>query len=277
MTMGFIKTIEVIGGVILIALVFGVPAYLYLSHAGGAKYRKAFFGRRVIKEQSMEIPLDGNFCAAATVASYMLKTDEKSMTEPVTAAYYLKWLDEGVMSPGKEGSERCLILNKAENPFKDSVERKLYDFARKASRDGVSLTSEKLDGWAYLHHTQVLVSADFKEAGMKWFKKHGYFYKDGVFSPVLTPEGQAEAVKVVALKNYLDAAAKGKEGFPPEGTPIMDYMRYALLFGLEDDLCQAWQSILPEGFASNLKMCKDFVGQMELQRSLAADKEAGFD
>lgn len=275
--MGFIKTIEVIGEVILIALLFGVPAYLYLSHAGGAKYRKAFFGRRVIKEQSMEIPLEGDFCAAATVASYMLKTDEKNMTEPVTAAYYLKWLDEGVMSLGKEGSERCLILNKAENPFKDSVERKLYDFARKASRDGVSLTSWKLDGWAYLHHTQVLVSGDFKEAGMKWFKKHGYFDKDGVFSPVLTPEGQAEAAKVVALKNYLEAAAKGKESLPPAGASIMDYMHYSLLFGCEDDLCQAWQSILPEGFASTLEMCKGFVGQMELQRSLAFDKDNGLD
>ena len=275
--MGFINTIKVIGEILLVVLIFGLPAYLYLTHVAGAKYRKAIFGQRVIKEQSIEIPLNGDFCAAATVASYMYKSDESSITVPVTTAYYLKWLDDGVMSVGKEGSEKCLKLNKTENPFKDPIEKKLYDFALKASRDSVSLTSDKLDGWAYLHHTQVLVSSDFKEHGIKWFKKNGFYEKDGVFSPVLTPEGQAAARKVVELKNYLEAASKGKAELPQAGAPVTDYMRYALLFGLEDGLCQAWQSLLPADFATSLQMCKSFVDKMEIERSLAADKENGFD
>lgn len=275
--MGFLDTVKPIGEILLVALIFGLPAYLYLTHLGGAKYRKAIFGRRVIKEQSMEIPLDGNFCAAAAVASYMYKTDEESVTMPVTVAYYLKWLSEGVMSVGKEGSEKCLLINSAENPFKDPIEKKLFDFALKASRDSVSLTSDKLSGWAYLHHSQVLVSADFKEQGIKWFKKNGFYEKDGVFSPFFTPQGQAAARKVVELKNYLEAASKGKAELPQAGAPVMEYMRYALLFKLEDNLCQAWQSILPQDFASTLQMCKSFADKMELDRSLAADKEAGLD
>ena len=87
--MGFINTIKVIGEILLVVLIFGLPAYLYLTHVAGAKYRKAIFGQRVIKEQSIEIPLNGDFCAAATVASYMYKSDESSITVPVTTAYYL--------------------------------------------------------------------------------------------------------------------------------------------------------------------------------------------
>ena len=275
--MGFLKTIEIVGECLLIALIFGLPAYLYLTHLAGAKYRKAFFGRRVIKEQSMEIPLEGDFYAAVAVASYMYKSDDKDMTEPATAAMYLKWLKDGIMSEGAEGNERCLMLLREDNPFKDSLEKKLFAFAQKASQDGHSLTQFKLGGWAYLHHTQVIAGSDFVQHGIKWFKQHGYFVKDGVFSPVLTPAGQAAAVKVVELKNYLEASSKGKAPLPSADAPVIEYMRYALLFGCEEALCQAWQSILPQGFASTLKMCKSFISHMEIERSLAFDKANGLD
>ena len=275
--MGFLKTIELVGECLLVALLFGLPAYLYLTHVAGAKYRKAFFGKRVIKEQTVDIPLEGDFYAAAAVASYMYKSDDKNMTEPVTAAMYLKWLDEGVMAVGAEGNERCLLLLRQENPFKDSLEKKLFTFAQNASKDGRSLTQFKLGGYAYLHHTQVVTGSDFVQQGMKWFKKHGYYVKDGVFSPVLNPAGQAAAVKVVELKNYLEASSKGKAPLPSADAPVIDYMCYALLFGCEDSLCQAWQSILPQDFASTLKMCKSFISHMEVERGLAFDKANGLD
>ena len=274
--MGLFKTLETIGLWILIAMVFGIPAYLFLSHKLGAKYRRALFGKTLIKEQTLNIPLEGNFPAAATVAKYMYKSGDENIDRSTTGAYYLKWLDEGLITVGKYEGEECLVLT-PKNPFKDPIEKKLYAFALKAAPDSIHLSQHQLGGYAYLHYNQVVSADDYVNQGLKWFKEKHYLDKEGTFSPILTPEGKTAAIKVIELKNYLEAASKGNAALPPADAPVTVYMRYALLFGYEDALCAAWQSLLPQDFAHNLQLCKRFIDHMFLQSSMAFDREDGLD
>ena len=274
--MGFFRTIETIGLYILLAMVFGIPTYLFLSHKLGAKYRRALFGKTFIKEQTLNIPLEGNFPAAATIAKYMYKSGDEDIHRSATGAYYLKWLDEGIITVGKYEGEECFVLT-PKNPFKDPIEKKLYAFALKAAPDSIHLSQHQLGGYAYQHHNQVVSADDYVDQGLKWFKERLYLDKEGTFSPILYPEGKAEAIKVIELKNYLEAASKGKAALPPAGAPVTVYMRYALLFGCEDALCTAWQPLLPQDFAHNLQLCKRFIDHMFIQSSIAFDRENGLD
>ncbi|MBP3569670.1 MAG: DUF2207 domain-containing protein [Lachnospiraceae bacterium] len=127
-------------------------------------------------------------------------------------------------------------------------ERKLfYILSAAAGNDGVLLEKE-LDDYAFEHYEEIekfIKSA--KSHGEKALKARGGFVKNsGNRIKDLSDTGKSELAQVIGMKKYLEESAQMAERDIWEANLWQEYMVYATLFGVAEDVIEQLKFLYPE-------------------------------
>ena len=127
-------------------------------------------------------------------------------------------------------------------------ERKLF-FILSAAADGTGVLREKaLDDYAYKHYEEIEeFLEETKSNGREVLQNKGGFVKNpGGRIKHLTETGKSELAQVVGLKRYLEESAQMSERDIWEANLWQDYMVYATLFGVAEDVIDQLKRLYPD-------------------------------
>ena len=127
-------------------------------------------------------------------------------------------------------------------------ERKLfYILSIAAGSDGVLLEKE-LDEYAFEHYEEIeKFIKSVKSHGEKAFKARGGFVKNaGNRIKDLSEGGKLELAQVLGLKKYLEESAQMAERDIWEANLWQEYMVYATLFGIAEDVIEQLKFLYPD-------------------------------
>ena len=127
-------------------------------------------------------------------------------------------------------------------------ERKLY-YILSAATEGTGMLREKaLEDYAYKHYQEIQkFLAETKKNGENAFKNKGGFLKgSGSRIKHLSNTGKSELAQVAGLKRYLEENARMAERNIWEANLWQDYMVYATLFGVAEDVIEQLKTLYPE-------------------------------
>lgn len=266
-----LEKLDTLGACLLIAVMAGTFLYFVIAHQLGFSYAKKLFGTRRIKEQSQEIPLEGDLFAAYYVRTNQPRIFDQHIHHEFPAAFLYRWYSEGKvklvqLKPALEIVNYLSIQKDA--VIRDPEENSLYQkFCDASGEDGL-LEFDKVYNWSYSHPGD-LYGFNPEEKGQEWLKKHGMIEpvnpkakltNAGALIRPLTPAGAAKARGLVELQNFLQAQAEGKPSDPVDTTRIDDLLCYGQLFGISDKLAEKWSAYLTEENNIVVKLCRE-LGQ----------------
>ena len=202
-----------------------------------------------------DIPCNKNLFRAYWVSNNYNLSKKK---EDFLGSVILKWLKDGnvriekVTKKGlfKETTEANIIFDK--RPQSIELECKLYDYMQEASGDG-KLEANEFKKWCSKHYSKIL----------KWFDdvleyenkmlvndgkaqvvsegkvfKHNVYYIDDVM--------MKDAEEMAGLKKFLKEFSVIKEREPIEVNLWQEYLMYAQIFGIADEVASQFKKLYPE-------------------------------
>ena len=86
-----LEKLDTLGACLLIAVMAGTFLYFVIAHQLGFSYAKKLFGTRRIKEQSQEIPLEGNLFAACYVRTNQPRIFDQHIHHEFPTAFLYRW------------------------------------------------------------------------------------------------------------------------------------------------------------------------------------------
>ena len=277
-----LEKLDTLGACLLIAVMAGTFLYFVIAHQLGFSYAKKLFGTRRIKEQSQEIPLEGNLFAACYVRTNQPRIFDQHIHHEFPAAFLYRWYSEGKvkfvqLKPALEIVNYLSIQKDA--VIRDPEENSLYrKFCDAAGEDGLLDVDEVYD-WSYRRPGD-LYGYKPEDIGKKWFEDRGWIESGnqegkltslGVRIRPLTPAGAAKARGLVELQNFLQAQAEGKPSDPVDTARIDDLLCYGQLFGLADKLAEKWSKYLTEEKTAVVKLCREIAQSFFDGNNVATD------
>ena len=127
-------------------------------------------------------------------------------------------------------------------------ERRLY-YILAAAAEGTGILREKvLDDYSYKNYKEIQdFLHDVKKNGETAFKNKGGFLKEsGSRIKHLSDTGKSELAQVAGLKRYLEQNARMSERNIWEANLWQDYMVYATLFGVAEDVIEQLKFLYPD-------------------------------
>ena len=215
-----------------------------------------------------EIPCNKDIYRAYWVASSYNLTKKK---EDFLGAVILRWLQNGnvriekVTKKGlfKENTESNIIFEK--RPDTIELEGRLYDYMNTASGDG-KLESGEFKKWCSKHYSKILNWFDdvldyevkmlvnenkaSQETVGKVFKKTVYNIDDSMMM---------EAEQMAGLKKFLKEFTLIKEREPIEVKLWNEYLMYASIFGIADEVASQFKKLYPEVIQNMDSMGYDYT------------------
>ncbi len=146
------------------------------------------------------------------------------------------------------GSEEEQIeLRLLKEPEGEAERRLFYILSEAAGRTGI-LQEKELEDYAYENYEEIQkFITEVKKNGEKTFKQQGGFVKGaGNCIKHLSETGKRELAQVIGLKRYLEESARMSERDIWEANLWQEYMVYAALFGIADDVIEQLQALYPE-------------------------------
>ena len=262
--------LNTLGAYVLIVLIAGTFFYFIIAHQLGFKYAKKLFGTRRIKEQSQEIPLEGNLFAAYYVRTNQPRIVDLHIHDQLPAAFLYRWYSEGKLKlvQQKPAFETVNYLSiQKDAVIRNPEENSLYQKFCEASREDGLLDFDKVYNWSYSHPGD-LYGFKPEEKGQEWFKKHGMIESVnpkakltnvGALIRPLTPAGAAKARGLIELQNFLQAQAEGKPCDPLDTSRINELLCYGQFFGIADKLAEKWSTSLTQEQTIVIGLCRDLA------------------
>ncbi|MBO4476630.1 MAG: DUF2207 domain-containing protein [Bacteroidales bacterium] len=205
----------------------------------GHKWSKKVFGATKIRGWEREAPFGGSI----PIAAHLLKDGSRLVlatthTEWCIGAYFLRWIQEGVVTPVKAADGHFdLQFPEAEPDFRDDSEKSLYKKAFEAAGSNRILEKGEFDSWATSHYRSM---AGWPDALVKEGKSKLSS------SPANTVD---EAAKLLKFKNYLNEFTLSREREVPEVSLWGQYLVYAQIFGIADKVASGFEKMYPKQFA----------------------------
>ena len=178
--------------------------------------------------------------------------------ENLLGAVIMKWLSNGniiIKKINKEGlfkerKENIIVFEK--RPKNNPLEIKLYDYMVKASVDN-ELESDEFEEWCEKNFNKIFnwfenvlnfENQKFKDEKKIKIIKKGIFFKHKEL--YIDNSLMKEAEKLAGLKKFLQEFTKIKEREPIEVKLWNDYLIYAQLFGVADEVAKQLKKLYPE-------------------------------
>ena len=242
---GDAKAALIMAGVVFggAALVIGVAAYQSAKRKEEIKQFSDSVG------YFADVPNGGNI----EMTHYLARTFDVSKEDSlIVSALMLSMMNQGAIELYSRedmygNAQPTMELRLLQEP-NGAPERKLfYILSAAAGNDGVLLEKE-LDDYAFEHYEEIekfIKSA--KSHGEKAFKARGGFVKNsGNRIKDLSDTGKSELAQVMGLKKYLEESAQMAERDIWEANLWQEYMVYATLFGVAEDVIEQMKFLYPE-------------------------------
>ncbi|MBO7544336.1 MAG: DUF2207 domain-containing protein [Bacteroidales bacterium] len=233
----------------LLGLFIGKKVWRKTGHV----LHKGMFGTTKVTGWWRDIPLGGNMDAAATVLSRGWKRDNPYREKDLIGAYFLKWLQNGLLrvleDPSGRKDRATLQFLADEIPYEaGKSETELFDMALRASGSNKILEKSEFNAWAKSHYTTVTTwNQEVVNRGMAWFRSQGIDAK--LYGPTLDRNGQTEACRLLQFKNYLSDFTLISERQAGEVNLWKQYMIYGTLFGIAEKVDKAFKKLYPKEYA----------------------------
>ena len=211
------------------------------------KARKNTFGTLHLSsiEWSREIPYAGNIL----MNNYIISTskDIKAKNNSVASAMILHMLQEGCLEAQRDlASGKVNIYFKEDADFSnlDSTEKGLWTMMLEASGPNRILEEKEFSAWAKRHETRLVNwTNSVKATGLNKLRTGGYYN-----ASKYTDEGRAENRKVIGFKKFLEDTTLIKERTSPEVTLWREYLIFASLIGIAEQVAKELKDIDPVVF-----------------------------
>lgn len=230
-------------------IALALTLYFLISFKSGYKYRKSLFGRRKIEDRFRQIPMHGNLAATCFVLMYAHRIVSTHCAKYIIGACLIRWILDGNVTvlrdafrPGEPDGLTLSFEN--EFPFGEQLEEDVCAIVRDACGDDCFLDYDELDSWARKAYGKVSKLDEHARAlAREWLTAY-HLLEKGL---TLTENGQKEAVRVIGLRNYLDAVIDGQERQIDESL-MKEYLVLAGLFGSARQLAGTLERQYPESY-----------------------------
>ena len=211
------------------------------------KARKNAFGTLNLSsiDWSREIPYGGDIM----MNNYIISTskDIKAKNNSVASAMILHMLQEGCLEAQRDlatGKVNIYFKENADFTKLDSTERGLWSMMLEASGDNRILEEKEFSSWASKHETRLYNwTQSIKATGLSKLRTGGYYQ-----SSKYTDAGRAENRKVIGFKKFLEDTTLIKERTSPEVTLWREYLIFASLIGIAEQVAKELKDIDPVMF-----------------------------
>ena len=211
------------------------------------KDRKNAFGTLVLSsiDWSREIPYAGDILKNYYVIS--TSKDIKAKNNSVASAMILHMLQEGCLEAQRDlatGKVNIYFKENADFTKLDSTERGLWSMMLEASGDNRILEEKEFSSWASKHETRLYNwTQSIKATGLGKLRTGGYYQ-----ASKYTDAGRAENRKVIGFKKFLEDTTLIKERTSPEVTLWREYLIFASLIGIAEQVAKELKDIDPVMF-----------------------------
>ena len=231
--------------------------FVYLFSTGNEKVKFGSAGNKVRKDvlPFRDIPCNKDIFRAYWVSSNYNLSKKK---EDFLGSVILKWLKDGnvriekVSKKGlfKEKEESNIIF--AKRPDNSEFETRLYDYMQEASGDN-KLESNEFKKWCSNHYSKIFDWFDdvlefqnkmLVNEGKAQVVSVGKVFKHNVYQ--IDDSMMMEAEQMAGLKKFLKEFSVIKEREPIEVNLWHEYLMYAQIFGIADEVASQFKKLYPE-------------------------------
>lgn len=208
-----------------------------------------------------DIPCDKDIFKAFFLAEIYGLNNKK---EDLLGAVLLKWLKEKQIAIVKQKKKKlfgskevtAIDLSKKTNQF-NANEQSLYDMMYEASKDGL-LEENELQKWCSNNYSKFFKWFDsvldsvrnmYRDKGNITLTQEGKLFKKVTYT--LDDNLYEEAVKLAGLKKFLKEFSRINEKQPIEVNMWEDYLIFAQIFGIADEVSKQFKKLYPEIFENN--------------------------
>lgn len=195
-----------------------------------------------------DVPYGGDLLAA----NYTLgRLGEIKKGSSFASAMILRMIYRGALETRNTGNNQVdIFFNDEKASSLDTESRELYDMLKAASGSDLILQDKEFSRWSKRNYKRVNKwVTDASERGSKALRGLGhigsYFYTDA---------GKAEARKLLGFKKFLSDFTLVKERGSREVGLWQDYLVYASLFGIADQVAKELHDIDPKLFEETVAM-----------------------
>ena len=217
--------------------------------AGALTSKRRVLGCRPSQvEWCRDVPYGGDLLAA----NYTLgRLGEIKKGSSFASAMILRMIYRGALETRNTGNNQVdIFFNDEKAVGLDTESRELYDMLKAASGSDLVLQDKEFSRWSKRNYKRVNKwVTDASERGSKALRGLGhigsYFYTDA---------GKAEARKLLGFKKFLSDFTLVKERGSREVGLWQDYLVYASLFGIADQVAKELHDIDPKLFEETVSM-----------------------
>lgn len=247
-------------GIILLALFLLIPLLIVgwalfaiirkiYRRVSGRHYDKKIFGKDKIDDWWRDVPLNGSPTAmySLLLSGDLLKPDKNTMFSNLVSAYFLKWIQDGVLAverdPRKKDRVNLRFVKEAsEAESDDTMENTVYCAALAAAGENRILEADEFKSWSYKNDKAVAAwPLAAKRSGTAIWKE-------------VSPEERCHAVE---FKNFLNDFTLASEREAPEVGLWKQYMVMAAVLGVAEQVYRNFEKLFP-------KVMEEYVRQTNM-------------
>ena len=238
----------------IIGLLFFVPllallVWFVIQKATGRVDSKKIYGVNKVTGWWREPPLDGNLFASYYIyeKGNRFPGTEWPHGKDLVGACFLKWVLEKKVIPVKadDKGKRYNLQFSPGAMFEDASEGALYNMALEAAGENLILETGEFERWSKRKYEKIMNWPGRAAAsGCKYLQEQGLLSSAGR----TTEEGQEKARQVLQFKNFLNDFTLNDERGVPEVTLWNDYLVFAQMYGIADQVASQLKKLYPADF-----------------------------
>ena len=224
-----------------------VLVWLIIQKATGRVYSKKMYGVHKITGWHHDVPQESHLFAAYYVLSKGDRFIPKDRSKDLIGACMLKWVLEkkAIPIPTTGRKKRYDLQLKDDVVFDSPAEIKLYNMVKEAAGDNKILEANEMERWSKKHCETILQWPDTAlEEGKGYLQWMERLDDRGCSTEI----GKEKAREVIEFKNYLKDFTLSDERSVPEVTLWKDYLVFAQLYGIANEVTAQLKKLYPADF-----------------------------
>ena len=250
----------------------GAIIWLIWVTATGRTLSKKIYGVNKITDWWRDVPQEGNLFASYYVLEKGERFPQHQHDKDMIGACFLKWVLEKKVVPVKDEKhpKRYNLKLSPAALFDDASEGELYYMVVEAAGDNMILETGEFERWSKRKYERVMNwPGKAAESGRKYLVGKDRLDAYGRS----TAEGQEKAQEVIKFKNFLKDFTLSDERGVPEVHLWKDYLVFAQLYGIANEVAAQLKKLYPADFAhyaQSLNMDTTYLPTIiNMNRSLA--------
>ena len=251
---------------------FAILIWFIWAYATGRTLSKKIYGVNKVTGWWREPPQEGNLFASYYILDKGDIFQQHKFNKDLIGALFLKWVLEKKAIPEKDEKhpKRVNLRLDPASLFYDPSEGELFQMVMEAAGDNQILENGEFEKWSKRKYERFL---DWPEKALDSGKKY-LIEKERLDSRGRsTEDGYEKAQQVIQFKNFLKDFTLNNEREVPEVALWKDYLVFAQLYGIADEVAKQLKKLFPadfERYAQSIDMDPVYLSRIiYLNRNIA--------